>query len=449
VDNNSGFTSPEIDTTSASSDYTPTSALSPGTYYWRVGASNSCGDSSWSARWSFTILSEPSTPSLMSPSDGSSTCDATPTFDWSPVSGATSYRIQVDNNSGFASPEIDTTTASSDYTPTSALSPGTYYWRVGASNSCGDSSWSGRRSFTILSEPSTPSLMSPSDGSGTCGTTPTFDWSPVSGATSYRIQVDNNSGFASPEIDTTTASSEYTPTLALSPGTYYWRVLSSNSCGDSSWSARWSFTILSAPSPPVLSSPLDGSERSNSTLTFNWGSVSGATSYRIQVDDDSKFSSPEIDQVSSSTSYTPGTGLVPGTYYWRVRSINACGQGSWSSDWSFTITNNPPNPPSNLSPAHGSINQALDVDLSWTCSDPDPGDTVTYDVYFEADDTTPHNLICNDVSTPVCDPGRLDANTHYYWYVVATDNHAASSTGDIWDFTTKSAIYLPLIMRNH
>jgi serine protease AprX len=449
VDNNSGFTSPEIDTTSASSDYTPTSALSPGTYYWRVLSSSSCGDSSWSARRSFTILSEPSTPSLMSPSDGSGTCDATPAFDWSSVSGATSYRIQVDNDSGFASPEIDTTSASFDYTPTSALSPGTYYWRVQASNSCGDGSWSESSSFTILSKPSTPSLMSPSDGSGTCGTTPAFDWSSVSGATSYRIQVDNNSSFASPEIDTITASSEYTPTLALSPGTYYWRVLSSNSCGDSSWSASWSFTILSAPSAPSLSSPLDGSLSSNSTLTFSWGSVSGATSYRIQVDNDSKFSSPEIDQVSSSTSYTPGTGLVLGTYYWRVRSINACGQGTWSSAWSFTITNNPPNLPSNPSPTDGSTNQDLDVDLTWTCNDPDPGDTVTYDVYFEADDDTPDNLICNDVATPACDPGRLDPDTHYYWYVVVTDNQAASSLGDIWDFTTKSAIYLPLILKNY
>ncbi len=90
----------------------------------------------------------PGRPSLSSPANSSSACDATPYFDWSSVGGAISYHIQVDNNSGFTSPEIDTTTSSSDYTPGSSLSPDTYYWRVRASNSCGDGPWSD--SFEVL-----------------------------------------------------------------------------------------------------------------------------------------------------------------------------------------------------------------------------------------------------------------------------------------------------------
>jgi hypothetical protein len=86
--------------------------------------------------------------------------------------------------------------------------------------------------------------------------------------------------------------------------------------------------------------------------------------------------------------------------------------------------NNPPNTPSSPLPTDGATDQDVSVNLSWTGGDPDAGDTVTYDVYFEADDSTPDNLICNDVSTPACDPGTLDYGTHYYWYVVATDSHA-------------------------
>jgi len=235
-----------IDSTSIGDDYV--SNITPGTtetfdFYWTatagyhtVRAISDYGDfipesneSNNEREESFDVdCPTPTTPSLTSPSNGSSACDTTPSFDWSSVSGATSYRIQVDNNSSFGSPEIDTTTSSSNYTPGSALSPGTYYWRVRASNSCGDGSWSSVWSVTILGTVGVPSLYSPSNGSSTCDTTPYFDWSSVSGATSYRIQVDNNSNFSSPVIDTTTSNSYYTPGSPLSPGTYHWRVRASN-----------------------------------------------------------------------------------------------------------------------------------------------------------------------------------------------------------------------------
>jgi serine protease AprX len=331
---------------------------------------------------------------------------------------------------------------------------GSYSVPVNVSSSSYGETFTGSGSFSVgVSDvPPAPSLSSPSNGSSTCDTTPTFDWSSVSGATSYRIQVDNNAGFSSPEIDTTTSNSYYTPGTALSPGTYYWQVRSINVCGEGSWSSTWNVTILSVPSAPSLSSPSDGNTISDDTPTFSWGSVSGATSYRIQVDNNAGFSSPEIDTTTSSSNYTPTTALSPDTYYWRVHASNVCGDGSWSADWSFTIIpNNPPNEPSNPSPADGATAQDINVDLNWTGGDADAGDTVTYDVYFEANDSSPGDLICSDVSTPACDPGTLDYETLYYWYVVATDNHAVSTTGDIWDFSTAESaiyIYLPIILKN-
>ncbi len=118
--------------------------------------------------------------------------------------------------------------------------------------------------------------------------------------------------------------------------------------------------------------------------------------------------------------------------------ITATNGGPWSDSFNVAVVciNNPPNTPSNPSPMDGATNQDINVDLSWTGGDPDADDTVTYNVYFGANDSTPDNLICNDVSTPACDPGTLVYGTHYYWYVVATDNHGASTTGATWDFTT-------------
>lgn len=121
-----------------------------GTYYWRVRASNDCGYGSWSAAWSTTVVVAPSVPSLLAPANGASTTDTTPDLDWSSVSGAVSYRIQVADNPGFAPSEIDTTAAASDYTPASPLALGWHYWRVYGSNSCGDSPWSTVYNYRIV-----------------------------------------------------------------------------------------------------------------------------------------------------------------------------------------------------------------------------------------------------------------------------------------------------------
>nr|HXK50664.1 C25 family cysteine peptidase [Clostridiales bacterium] len=94
--------------------------------------------------------------------------------------------------------------------------------------------------------PSSPVLASPSNGSTTYDLTPSFDWSDASGATSYTIQVDNNSAFTSPEINQTVTSSTYTPSSNLALGIYYWRVLATNAYGSSSYTSSWTLTVAEA-----------------------------------------------------------------------------------------------------------------------------------------------------------------------------------------------------------
>ncbi|GAF72541.1 unnamed protein product, partial [marine sediment metagenome] len=76
------------------------------------------------------------------------------------------------------------------------------------------------------------------------------------------------------------------------------------------------------------------------------------------------------------------------------------------------------------------------ADLSWICSDPD-GDSLTYDVYFEADDSTPDVLVSDDQTDTTFDPGTLDYETTYYWQIIAEDEHGASTESPIWSFTTE------------
>ena len=119
-------------------------------------------------------------------------------------------------------------------------------------------------------------------------------------------------------------------------------------------------------------------------------------------------------------------------------SVSISGRISYLPVISFvqpTPSNFPPNPPTSPSPFDGAIDQPINIVLGWYGSDPD-GDMITYNVYFEADDSTPDVLRCETTPTSLCNPGILNHYTRYYWQVVAKDEHGAARIGPIWDFTT-------------
>ncbi len=74
--------------------------------------------------------------------------------------------------------------------------------------------------------------------------------------------------------------------------------------------------------------------------TLSWDAVQGAVTYEVQLSTGSGFSSNLLDASTSSTSYSSTVELGTGTkYYWRVRAVNSCGNGSYSSANQFTTVN--------------------------------------------------------------------------------------------------------------
>jgi hypothetical protein len=100
----------------------------------------------------------PAAPTLVSPAQGATTAQPV-TFDWSDVSAAASYRIQIDDSSAFSSPLVaDQTVTASQFTA-STLAVQQHWWRVRGVNSAGTAgAWSTVRSFTPQGTASAPTL---------------------------------------------------------------------------------------------------------------------------------------------------------------------------------------------------------------------------------------------------------------------------------------------------
>ncbi|CAN5731923.1 hypothetical protein BH20CHL1_BH20CHL1_04880 [soil metagenome] len=92
----------------------------------------------------------------------------------------------------------------------------------------------------------------------------------------------------------------------------------------------------STPTAPTLVSPAQDATPPQ-PVAFDWTDVSAATSYRIQIDDSSNFSTPlVVNQIVTASQFTAPT-LAAKRHWWRVRGINSAGTaGAWSTVRRFT-----------------------------------------------------------------------------------------------------------------
>src|SRR3989338_4769230 len=89
-----------------------------------------------------------------------------------------------------------------------------------------------------------PTLLSPAANSITTSL-PTFYWTNVTNADSYRIQITKKTDatFRSPVISKIVYQAKYTPTSKLANDNYLWRVQSKYKRTTSSWSASSAFQV--------------------------------------------------------------------------------------------------------------------------------------------------------------------------------------------------------------
>ncbi len=181
--------------------------------------------------------------------------------------------------------------------------------------------------------PFAPVLLAPTNGVAVANV-PTFRWQNAPFTDIYRLQVDNDVGFPSPEVNATTTQTTYTPS-ALLPGLYYWRLQAINDNGTTTSQTR-TLTVVSAgsaaPSRYLYDTPAP---------TLTWGMIQWATGYEIQIASDTSFATLviSVNTLSAATlTFTPAEPLTNGQYYWRVRARRPdVTWGGWSAAETFTV----------------------------------------------------------------------------------------------------------------
>jgi phosphodiesterase/alkaline phosphatase D-like protein len=406
------------------------SSLSPGTtYYYRVRAENSGGTSVNSA--TVTLITIPPAPVATT---GSSVSKTGFTAAWNSSTGATGYRLDVASDSLFVTGLVETDSSAGNALSASVtgLSAGTvFYYRVRAFNLSGTSANSNRVVVTTLPNP--PPAPVARSATGITGSGFTAHWDSSATATGYRLDVATDSLFGSGAVknDTAVGNVLAVPITGLSPGfTYYYRVRATNSGGTGGSSNRISVTTV--PNPPGIPPTKFATQVTTTGFRANWGAVSGATGYRLDVSTSNTFSSfvGTFDNFAVQDTGQAVGSLSAGTvYFYRVRAENAGGAGGNSAIITASTVTLPPvaTPATGVStrgftatwnPAAGATGYRVDIATDSLFS----GGTIWADSAFG-------NVLAAGIT-------GLSPATTYYYRVRGTDNGGTSISSNRISVTT-------------
>ena len=360
----------------------------------------------------------------------------------------TSYGTTVN-----ASPNTVTGTTNTDVAVSiSSLQPNTtYHYRVKAV-SIGGTSYGNDQTFTtILSIPNAPTLLTPADNAGSVSTSPILTWNSVTGASTYGLQVSTDYNFSTFIFAQGGLTNTSQALSGLQNGTiYYWRVNATNISGTSAWSSIRGFTtVLSIPNTPTLLTPADNAGSVSTSPILTWNSVTGASTYGLQVSTDYNFSTFIFAQGGLTNTSQALSGLQNGTiYYWRVNATNISGTSAWSSVRSFNTIVLPPsaitNNANDITTSNAKLFGIVNANGVGTTVTFEYGTTTSYGTTVNASPNTVTGTTNTDVAVSI---SSLQPNTTYHYRVKAVNN-GGTSYGNDQSFTTLAMPKIALNLTN-
>ena len=315
-----------LGTTTATS-YTNTGAKAGTTYYYRVKACNDAGLSSYSNVVSGKVKSVTPKPAAPVVKIGHSSTSGKPMLTWNAVSGATSYKVYRATSQNGTYSLLGTVTTTS-YINTGAKDGVTYYYKVKAVNSAGESAYSNTvsgQSKSVTPKPSAPVVKI---GHSATSGKPMLTWNAVDGAASYKVYRATAKNGAYSVINTTKALT-YTNVGAALGTTYYYKVEALNAAGKSLGFSD----VVEGKVAPVLAV---GYSSVSGKPQLTWKAVPGATEYQVYRSTQQNSGYTKIN-TTTSTSYVNTGAKANTTYYYRIVAV----KGTAASDFSNIVSARP------------------------------------------------------------------------------------------------------------
>jgi hypothetical protein len=293
----------------------------------------------------------PAAPDLLSPASNAKVTQPI-NFDWSDVSGATSYEIQIDDSSNFTAPLTLSQKVGVSQAIVTGLPAQRLFWRVRAFNSAGvGGPFSVSRRFNVQGTTTTAVSLSAVSvspisvvGGGTSQGTITLTGAAPSGGALVSLSSANPSVAGVPS-NVTVAAGASTATFAVTTSAVAANtsVVITGTYNGLSRSATLTVTPTSTttgplPAPSLISPAADARFSPGATITFDWSDVSGAASYTIQIDNEESFATPQVVNQNTTVSQFQTSTLPTTRMWWRVRANSASGTpGSWSPARRFEV----------------------------------------------------------------------------------------------------------------
>jgi len=101
-----------------------------------------------------------------------------------------------------------------------------------------------------------------------------------------------------------------------------------------------------------------------------------------------------------------------------------------------TFTNVAPMQPFNPFPENNSIDQEVDLNLTWSAFDED-GDALRFDVELFEGSQSVGTIVLSSSTDTMVEVSGLSYNTNYFWQVSASDGRSDKVFSEVWSFRTK------------